>query len=316
MSEVRASAEAEAEARRWVRLARRVVEHHLGSPAARVRRQTGGLSNVVFGVQHEAGDFIVRIAPDRTKLDVFRKERFASEKAHAAGVPTAEVLFVGDDAIPLPYMVQRRVRGAVATHHPNRLQILRDLGRYGALINSIPTAGFGCTFDWLPEAPRLRATWQEFLRDELGLERRLQSLVQHRMLGGEKVERLRAVLESADQGAGAAMLSHGDLRLKNVLVDEEGRIAAIIDWEDCLSSLAPFWEWSIALHDLAIDEMQAFLEGYGASLERIQELAPVVKALNIVNYVPEIERLAAAGEREPLRWIRMRLSGALDLYSL
>jgi hygromycin-B 4-O-kinase len=204
------------------------------------------------------------------------------------------------------------VRGEPAVHHPARLKILEQVGRYGAMINSITMEGFGENF----VAPPACGSWVDYLRNEFGLEGRLQALLQHGMLDDDRVERLRAVLEKAGEGVTHGQLNHGDLRLKNVLVDDSGEITAIIDWEDCLSALAPQWEWSIALHDLSIDAMEAFLGGYGATRERVEELSPVVKALNIVNYVPAIERLIRDGKAEPLGWIRTRMSGALDLYSV
>ncbi len=41
-----------------------------------------------------------------------------------------------------------------------------------------------------------------------------------------------------------------------------------------------------------------------------------MKAFNIVNYAPEIERIAEAKDATRLERYRTRLSGALDLYSL
>ena len=41
-----------------------------------------------------------------------------------------------------------------------------------------------------------------------------------------------------------------------------------------------------------------------------------MKALNLINYAPEIERLAQAKESAQLAHYRTRLSGALDLFSL
>lgn len=300
------------ERRKWLRLAKAVVAHHLGSAPARIASQSGGITNFVYGVKHPEGEFILKMTPEKDKLDVFRKERLASEKARAAGVPTAEVLYVGDEAVPYPYMLQARVYGQPAMHHPERLKVLEQVGRYGAMINSIETEGFGHNFTQPPAC----TTWAAFLRDEIELTRRLLALQRHGMLDEDRAERLRALLESAGEGVAHGQLNHGDLRLKNVLVDDSGEITAIIDWENSLSALAPQWEWSIALHDLSIDAMEAFLTGYGASPEQIEAFAPVVKALNIVNYVPAIEHFVEQGEREPLGWIRTRMSGALDLYSV
>lgn len=45
-------------------------------------------------------------------------------------------------------------------------------------------------------------------------------------------------------------------------------------------------------------------------------MAPVLKALNVTNYAPCIERAAAEGDERRLDQFRTRFSGALDLYSL
>ncbi len=99
-------------------------------------------------------------------------------------------------------------------------------------------------------------------------------------------------------------------------MDEGGDIAAIIDWEDCVSTIAPEWELSVALHDLAIDEKHAFIEGYGLSVEQIEEMAPLIKAFNILNYSQAIERAVETEDQKSLDEIKLRLNGALDLYSL
>jgi aminoglycoside phosphotransferase (APT) family kinase protein len=312
--ELAGMSERSAESRQALLMAKRVVEHHFGGAPRRVQRQHGGLTNHVYSVHHGEGDFIVRLAPEPEKFDVFRKELFATAKARKAGVPVPAVLHVGNDIVPYPYMVQELVRGEPGTHHPKRLDILREMGRYGRLINSITTAGFGHTFDWLPEAPQTRATWLDFLNDELKLEDRLAALARHELLDDRALARLRDILLGAGQDS-HAVLNHGDLRLKNVLVDEQGEIVAVLDWEDCVSSLAPHWEWSVALHDLAVDEKEAFLHGYGATPEQVEAFAPVIKALNVINYLPAVEQAASAQDPAQLAWIRARLRGALDLYA-
>ena len=82
-----------------------------------------------------------------------------------------------------------------------------------------------------------------------------------------------------------------------------------------MSNVVPAWELSLALHDLAIDEKEEFLKGYGLSGSDVAELAPVMKALNLINYAPEIERALASDDTAQLERYRTRLNGALDLYS-
>ena len=111
-------------------------------------------------------------------------------------------------------------------------------------------------------------------------------------------------------------LSHADLRLKNVMVDDDGVIAAIIDWEECLSTIAPQFELSISLHDLSIDEKHLFIDGYGLDSETVAPMADLLRAFNIINYSDAIERAVEVKDHKMLAEFRLRLSGGLDLYLL
>jgi aminoglycoside phosphotransferase (APT) family kinase protein len=297
-------------------LAREIIVHHFGSKPRRISHKASGLSNFVFAVKHAEGDFIVRISPDPTRLDSFIKEQWAQEKVRELGVPVPEILEVGNRIINQPFMISRRVEGREATFHPKRLEILKEMGRYAALINTVKTDGFGSTFDWSGNQLSRNETWKEFLEKELNYESKLETLGKHKMLDAGKIKRIRKILADACKLKIKPTLNHGDIRLKNVMVDDDGRITAFLDWEHCTSNLALFWELSLALHDLSIDETQEFLGGYGLPEKRIVEIMPVVKAVNFVNYAPAVENLAANKEKSLLEHYRSRLSGALDFYSL
>jgi hygromycin-B 4-O-kinase len=298
------------------RMARSVIAHHFGSPPNRITAQGGGLSNFVFMVKHEKGDLVVRLSPDPVKINSFIKEQWAISRVRELKVPTPDILEVGNEVVPYPYMISRKVEGREATFHPQRLEILREAGRYGALINSIKTTGYGGTFDWSNNQLSKNGSWEEFLKKELTIERRLQTLRKWKMLTAPQVRKLSSALKSISKQSKKTTLNHGDLRLKNILVNDKGAITAIIDWEDCISSVAPYWELSLALHDLSIDEKQALLEGYGLKVGKLPEIVPVLRALNIINYAPEIERLADEKDTVRLEQYRVRLSGAFDLYCL
>jgi len=93
-------------------------------------------------------------------------------------------------------------------------------------------------------------------------------------------------------------------------------ITAVIDWECCASNVALYWDLSVALHDLSVDAKQEFLMGYGMNENKIREIAPLIKAINLINYAPYVERAAEERDRARLEQYRTRLSGALDLYLL
>jgi hygromycin-B 4-O-kinase len=190
------------------------------------------------------------------------------------------------------------------------------MGRCAALINSVVSTGFGSTFDWSSNQLSRNETWSDYLEKELQVEARLQVLEKHRMLPPTDLKKLRSIFKDMSRWAPKSSLNHGDIRLKNVIVDEGGELTAVIDWENCTSNLSPHWELSLALHDLSIDEKQELLSGYGLRKKEILEIAPFIKALNIINYAPEVERLTELKDAARIEQYRTRLSGALDLYSL
>ena len=299
--------------RHYRNLTKTIVQQYFGKPASRIVYKSSGLTNYVFAVNHVEGQFVVRISPDPERLSAFQKELWASKKAREAGVPTPEVLAVGNDAISEPYMITRRVTGSEATHHPNRRHIVHDMGEFAAIINSIPTSGFGTNFDWTSDKNNL--TWDNYLEDEFALQTRLELFSTNKLLTDAQLKELLRILDSAKSRL-KTYLNHTDLRLKNVIVDEGGDIAAVVDWEECISTIAPEWELSIALHDLTIDEKHAFIEGYGISTQQLEEMVPLIKAFNILNYSSAVEHAMETDDHKSLGEIRLRFKGLLDLYSL
>jgi len=312
----RKAASPEKELREGKKMAARIVEHHFGSKPKRIIHQSAGLSNLVFSVPHSTGDLIVRLSPDQTRLNSYLKEQWAIARAREAGVPTPEVLEVGNHVVPIPYMISRKSQGLQASLHPERAKIIHQMGEFAAVINSLETTGFGSTFEWSHNQLSHNATWSEFLYNELKLEDRLALFESTGIFAAAQLKRIRSILEGAAGKNRKPALNHGDIRLKNVLVNDDGKVIAVLDWENCTSNLAPEWELSLALHDLSIDEKQQFLEGYGLDAARMEETAAVVKALNVVNYAPEVERMMKAKDAAQLDYYRIRLNGVLDLYSL
>ena len=305
-----------AKVNKYKALARDVVEHHFGSRPRRIYHKSAGLSNFVFAVKHSEGDFVVRISPDSAAINSFIKEQWAQNAARKAGVPTAEILEVGSAVIPHPYMITRTVSGTDALHHDKRSAIVQEMGRLTALINSIRTKNWGATFDWSNNQLSRNKTWKEYIENEYRYEDKLAVLERHKAVSPIQSKAITRIFADAVRMKPKSALNHGDIRLKNVLADEKGKITAIIDWENSTSNLAPHWELSLALHDLNIDEKQHFINGYGLTPKKMQEIAPLAKAFNMLNYTIEVERLAAVKDKDGLEKIRLRTSGVFDLYSL
>ena len=295
--------------------ARLLVRHHFGTAARRIEYNPSGLTNFVFTVKHAEGNFVLRISPDSGRLNTFIKEQWAQKAARKAGAPVPEILEVGAEVIPFPYMISTTVEGHEATHHPERFEILRQMGQWAARINKIRTKGFGETFDWSENQLSRNKSFKEYLENEYRYGSKLQTLAKHRLLTRSQIGTLEKIFTEAGKTRQNGALTHGDLRLKNVIADGDGRIIAILDWGSCTSNIAPQWELSIALHDLGIDGMQHFLDGYQMKSDKLKEIMPLVKAFNVANYAAAIEEAVRSRDRVRLDEFRTRLGGTLDLYS-
>lgn len=294
-----------------------ILRRHFGKSPHGIRPIIGGLSNYVYEAKIGREALIIRISDDAAKLQVFMKEQWAITMAGKAKVPTPEVLEVCNDVADLPYMISRKVPGRAATTiGRHRLRVLAELGAYGARINSIRTKDFGHIFDWSPNRLSRNETWKKYLDVELKIEERLELFRRAKILSPAKLKNLTQHIQQMKRWSDAPSLTHGDLRLKNVILDENRNIVAILDWEDCSSNIAPYWELSIALHDLSMDEKEAFLEGYGMKLKDYMEIAPAVKTFNILNYAGAVGIALEQKDRAKLDSFEARLNGTFDLYSL
>ena len=296
-------------------LARSVIEHHFGSRPARITRKGGGLSNFVFEVKHAEGDFIVRLSPEQGRLNAFVKEQWCERAVRREGVPTAEILETGFSIVHYPYVIARSVAGRQAVNHPEQMRIVRELGRLSSKINSIRTNGFGETFDWSNNELSRNSSLKDYLEGEYRIDERIETLERSKLCSRSTIASLKKVCREMRGLKVRPTLNHGDLRLKNVIADDDGRIRAIIDWDKATSNIAPHWELSVALHDLGIDMKHEFVRGYGLTPKRFAPIAPFVKALNLINYSDAINRAREGKDKPELERLRGCLSGDFDLYS-
>jgi len=228
----------------------------------------------------------------------------------------AEIITVGDEVIEYPYMVQKKVEGIDAISHPDKKKVLNQMGEITARINTIKTKGFGKCFDWSADEKSKNKNWKEFLENELELDKRLRIFKENKILTKGNINKLKTTLENLPGHRPRTMLNHGDMRRKNVLVNDAGDVVAIIDWEESCSNIAPTWDLSIALHDLSVDDKQYFLEGYGMSPKAYAAAVDNIKAINIINYASAIEEVIKTKNKKLLDFYRLRLGGHFDLYSL
>ena len=73
------------------------------------------------------------------------------------------------------------------------------------------------------------------------------------------------------------------------------------------------WRWVVVTDAGKRAEIARLYREVG---DQYLEMAPLIKAINVINYAPHIEQLNATSDAAKLARYRLILSGALDLYSL
>jgi len=293
-----------------------IATHHFNKKPKTIKRLEGGLSNYVYEVNMGDGDYIIRICDLPGKINYYLKEQWAVHKARELGVPAPHILEVGNEVVPFPYMVVKKIEGTPATIYPDRVKVVRQMGKWAAIINTIPTEGYGHVFDWSSNQLSKNASWKDYMDKEFNIEERLKIFEQADIFSKKYLDRVKRYARNMVYWRGKTTLNHSDLRLKNILLDEKGNIKAILDWENALSNFAPIWELSIALHDLSIDEKHAFIEGYGMTYKDLAKIIMKMKIINIINYAPFIALALEKKDHKTLDQFRARLNGYFDLHSL
>jgi aminoglycoside phosphotransferase (APT) family kinase protein len=191
-------------------------------------------------------------------------DRIASEAAVGAGLPAPRVRHVDltRSRVPFDLEILDAAPGRRAAAGPEGAGARRALGAALATLHGVRGAGWG-PLDPARPAPRgLRDSWRDFVLERL--EEHVGTCVAAGALLPGEAETLRGAFREAEPllATAPAAVCHGDLATPNVLVDEAGRVTALLDWEDALVGDPLFdlagWGTFVGHHE----RRGAVLEGY------------------------------------------------------
>ncbi|MBO7747175.1 aminoglycoside phosphotransferase family protein [Paenibacillus sp. MWE-103] len=246
-----------------------------------------GMVNRVYVVETASRKVVARMN-DAAALADYRKEQWCIERAAAAGIPGPEVLAVGV-AGERAYMLQSFLAGrdGVDAAGP-KSDIWRQLGEYAARIHAIPVQGYGERLEdpaagefRSPPHPGSDGSWAGYVQYNIDSLTGRDPLLALGVLTPATSAAARGLFERLKRTAFRFGLAHGDLSLKNAMVDPSGRVA-MLDWGSAEVTVVPHGDVMQLLQSRLQggepdrEAYDAFLEGYGYREEALPDLMPLL----------------------------------------
>ncbi len=254
---------------------------------------------------------VLRIAPPRDAIFVFYEREMMRQEPQLhsllraeTDVPVARV-FAFDDThtlIDRDYMLMERLPGRPLTDmgHVNYAHVLRQIGSYLSQVHALHAAQYGYLGSHRPMEPQrnwvdaFAIMWHKMIDDIAGIgfyddreSRLMRRLLDH-------------YLSMFDRPVPACLL-HMDVWHQNILVDAEGTVTGLLDWDRAL------WgdpEIEFAVLDYCGISEPAFWEGYGVN----RDTSPEAQVRQIFYLLYELQKYIV------IRYGRSHNPGAAQQY--
>ena len=279
-------------------LAARLASEFWGGRRVRVRRVVGkGTVNQVFVAEGDGERIVLRMCDSPYALKQHEKEAWCIARARGVGVPGPSVFAVGVSE-GAAYMIESFVAGAAGDELPGEApRIWRKLGEYARAIHAVEVDGFGVD---LPDftSGDARGGWLRYVDYNVESLNGRDELLRLGVLAPGQSARVRAVFEGLRGREFRFGLNHGDLSLRNTIVDDAGRVH-LLDWGTASADVVPHRELAQLLKEQWVkgepDDAAtgAFLEGYGMGRGEYERLLPelesvlLLRAFDLVRYAVE-----------------------------
>jgi len=244
-----------------------------------------GTVNQVCVVEAESRKVVVRMN-DKDTYASYLKEKWCIEQAAAIGIPGPEVMSVGivDDTA---YMIQAYVDGDNGLDSTvSRSDVWRQLGQYAKRIHAIPVKGYGENlidpvhgeFHSPPHAGS-DGSWLGYVQYNIDSLTESDPLIGLGVISPMISRIVWQRFVNLKNESFRFGLHHGDISLKNTIVDQTGQVL-LLDWANAEVSAVPHGTVTQLMQSRLLgleegpnaEQFAAFLDGYGISGEDIAEM--------------------------------------------
>ena len=268
-----------------IELVSEITSSFFNVPSVKVSAIVGkGTVNKVFVADVGNAKVVVRMRDDeRQAFEEYTKEAWCIAKAAAQGVPVPAVLTVGLFE-ETAYMIESYIAGDEARNSqlsPN--YIWKQLGKYAKMIHSIEVAGFGLKMSDLTEGYSQKL-WLKYLDYNIDSLNERDELIKLNVVTESQSKIIRIVFENLKEKTFNFGLNHGDIMLRNVIVDRRSKVN-LLDWGSAEASIVPHHDIIQMLKENMLEnapnekEIQAFLDGYGISQVEFEQMFPELESL-------------------------------------
>lgn len=258
--------------------ASRLAGRLLGQKVDKAERFGAGRFSDVFAVTADGKKYVLRVAPPDSVLQLFYEYRMMRRE------PGIHERLLAETDVPVPailahdfsrrhldrdYLVMPRLPGRplsdAALSPACRDRALREWGRWVRALHGLTEAHNRFGYLGEPHCMEPQPTWRQAFR----------------IMYGKLLDDIRACGVYDDAGLAGAMellddhvevfedcrtscLCHGDLWVTNLLVDEEGGVTGMLDFDRaCWGDV----EWDLAIAEYCGVTREAFWKGYGRRVE-------------------------------------------------
>ncbi len=267
-----------------------VLKLFKGKPSEILPIKHGYVNKVCKIILKDKRELLVKLNKSRSHFVNFQKEKWCIEMVKRLKVPVPHVYEVGNSIVPCSYSVMEYVEHIPGDlYEKDHIKIWEQLGFYASRINRIETKGFGKEFqgkDWF----NFNNDLNSFVDMLLSFDDFYESVISLRLLKNKEVYEIKKRLSHLQMIPYESKLIHGDLWLKNVMVNDKGKITAIIDWDYASAGVAPYMELAGTLETKSTKEEDAFLSGFGVSRGDYLNMTDIIGELQLTECIMTLYR--------------------------
>lgn len=251
--------------------ARQLIERQFPDLApAQVTVLGEGFDNTVYQVN---GEYVFRFPRREMSVELLETEgRLLPSLADVLPLAVPRPLFFGkpDDTYPWPFLGCRLIEGVTPEKVavPRRLEAAKPLAEFLRVLHSFPVEeAIGCGVPASDTIGRIDVAYRLPQVEENAAKAAALGLLPDAEAMARYVSSVPIIEEPQPVG-----LMHGDLHIRNFVVDAEGFVSGIIDWGDTHIG-HPAVDLAIAYMYVPKEGRQVFFETYGEVEEWVKELA-------------------------------------------